>query len=99
MFCDHSGYINLQTCIAIVGHNKKIRGYDHVLNIIMSDITVHHLAASSEEEKDEWITALNEFIFTKPMISGTLPGAAGPVRAGVGGAYASNYSLPAGPLF
>lgn len=52
-----------------MSHEKKLKGYSYVLNIIMANITVHHLAASSEEERDDWITALNEFIFVKPTVS------------------------------
>ena len=56
-------------CIAVVNHDKKYKGYSYVFNIIMNTLSVYHLAASSEEERDEWVTAMNEFIFKKPLVS------------------------------
>lgn len=66
------GSLDLHSCIAVVSHDKKIKGHTFVLNIIIgrgSTARIHHLATTSNEERNEWITALNEFIFTMPVFS------------------------------
>lgn len=60
--------IDLGSCIAVVDHDSKLNGYKFVLNIIMADFTISHFAASSKEEMDEWIGAMNEFIFTRTTV-------------------------------
>ena len=66
-----TGSLDLHSCIAVVSHDKKIKGHTFVLNIIIgrgSTARIHHLATTSNEERNEWITALNEFIFTMPVV-------------------------------
>lgn len=53
----------------MVNHEKKMKGYSHVFNLVMANLSVYHLAASSDQERREWVAAMNEFIFTKPMVS------------------------------
>lgn len=62
--------IDLRSCIAIVNHDEKLKGYNFVFNIILPN-TIHYLAASSEEERRDWVKALNEFIFTVPVVRST----------------------------
>ncbi len=68
--CVLIGMVDLRSCIAVVASDDKIKGYKYVMNIVMSSFRVHHLAATTKEEMDEWILALNEFVFSKTKVRG-----------------------------
>ena len=62
------GALDLRSCIAVVNHDGKIKGHSHVLNLVMSNLMVHHLVAHSEKDRDEWVSAMNEFLFKKQQV-------------------------------
>ena len=64
-----AGMIDLQCCVAVVAQREKMKNYSHIFNLIMSNMSVHHLVAISEEERDDWVSTLNDFIFDQPKVS------------------------------
>jgi hypothetical protein len=60
---DPTGAINLHSCIAVVSNEQeRVKGHRHVFTVVMINMILH-LAATSDEERDDWITAFNQFIF------------------------------------
>ena len=64
----HTGVIDLRFCIAVQpSKNEKSKRF--LFDIVTGSSSVHHFAAESQREREEWIIALNEFLFTKNAVS------------------------------
>ena len=61
--------IDLRSCIAVISNDDRIKGYTNIVNIVMNSFRVHHLVADSPQERDDWLLALKEFVFSKPTVS------------------------------
>jgi len=64
-----SGMIDLRSSIAVVSNDDRIKGYTNIVNIVMSSFRVYHLVADTPQERDDWLVALKEFVFSKPKVS------------------------------
>ena len=60
-----AGMLDLRSCIAVVAIDKPIKGYE--FNVI-TKTEVHYFRAESEEDRQDWITVLNDFLFPKDMV-------------------------------
>ena len=60
--------IDLRYCVAVqpseIEKSKK-----YIFDVITGSSPAHHFAAETQRERDEWITALNEFLFSKKAVS------------------------------
>lgn len=59
--------IDLRSCIAVQPSGEKAKKF--LFDIITNSSPPHRFAAESQRERDQWITALNEFLFTKKAVS------------------------------
>ena len=60
----------MRFCIAVQpSKNEKSKKFR--FDIITGSSPAHHFAAESLHERDEWITALHEFLFTKKAVRST----------------------------
>ena len=68
----HVGVIDLRFCIAVQpSGNEKSKKF--IFDIITGSSPAHHFAAESRQERDDWITALNDFLFSKKAVSTACP--------------------------
>ena len=58
-----AGIINLNTCTR-VSIQKPLKGHKFVFDVCTME-RVYHLAAETAYEKQQWITVLNDLLFTK----------------------------------
>ena len=58
-----AGIINLNTCTR-VSIQKSLKGHKFVFDVCTME-RVYHLAAETAYEKQQWITVLNDLLFTK----------------------------------
>lgn len=64
--------IDLRHCIAVQSSgNEKSKRF--IFDVITSS-RVHHFATESQHEREEWVTDLNEFLFSRKAVSLKLKG-------------------------
>ena len=67
MFKSNVGVIDLRYCIAVQPSGEKSKKF--FFDVITGSSPPQGFAAESQQEREDWITALNDFLFSKRAVS------------------------------